>query len=42
MNQILATLVFLTTKDRVYMVKKTQKIGIGRYTGTGGKVKKGE
>ncbi|HEY4484051.1 MAG TPA: NUDIX domain-containing protein [Candidatus Paceibacterota bacterium] len=42
MEKILATLVFLTTKDRVYMVKKTQKIGIGRYTGTGGKVKKGE
>lgn len=42
MEQILATLVFLTTKDRVYMVKKTQKIGIGRYTGAGGKVKKGE
>ncbi|MDQ5889614.1 MAG: 8-oxo-dGTP diphosphatase / 2-hydroxy-dATP diphosphatase [Patescibacteria group bacterium] len=42
MEQILATLVFLITKDRVYMVKKTQKIGIGRYTGTGGKVKKGE
>ncbi len=42
MEQILATLVFLTTKDRIYMVKKTQKIGIGRYTGAGGKVKKGE
>lgn len=42
MNQILATLVFLTKKDKIYMMQKTQKIGIGRYTGAGGKVKKGE
>ncbi len=42
MEQILATLVFLIKEDKVYMVKKTQKIGIGKYTGVGGRKEEGE